>query len=115
MQVPKSITVAEIIKSSSIFLIGVASLLGVLLIRDLFEQRERQDKDQECQFDINAEVSEIDDKIDLKISEILIAAVREEDARIPALGDELEELTGQLAEASDRRANAVEICNARNS
>lgn len=115
MQVPKSITRAETAKAASIVIIGVAALLLVLLVRSQRNTINNQNKSTECRFDINAEVQAIDDEVDLIVARIVIAAVREDDVRVLELAVDLEELTTQLEQASERRANAVETCNARNS
>lgn len=113
MQKPKSEVVALWTKNFFIGLGVIAALITVLTMRDLVRELKESRLSSECRFDISGKINEIGDQINITTARVVVAAIRNNDARVDQLGDILEAQIDDYVEAAEVRTDAVEICNKR--
>jgi hypothetical protein len=107
----RRISRAERLKGLGIFLLGVSAVITSIVAWTALQQAADLRHEQECRFEISAEVNEVNERINAITGEIFVAAIADDDARAQELGMELDTQLHALEPAIERRNEAVATCN----
>lgn len=103
-------TIAFLMGGISLLAMSVALIISVGNTDDVSSLARNIEASTECRFDLNAEISDVNDLIDYWTSEGLKALVEEDQTRLDEVIVELDRLGPQFRAAIDERGQIVERC-----
>jgi hypothetical protein len=106
----RKITRAHRLKGWGVFLLGISAVITGVVVWTQLRIIDDLRLEQECRFEVSAEVATINERINVLTAEIFVAAIDNNDPRIRELGAELRETINDLEPATERRERAVAIC-----
>jgi hypothetical protein len=89
---------------------AIASVFLSIAVFALVNQNQDQADQLACRSELAAQTDVLRSEVTIALSQGLIAITEDDDAQVGIVVDHLRDLQVQLAEASDARAQTVEIC-----
>lgn len=106
----KKLARARMMQSIGVLMLGGSAMCTAIFAWILLGDNHDLRKEQECRFDISAEVSTKADAIDITTAEIFVAAIQDNDQEVTRLATVLDRQIDDLLEASQSRQEAVDTC-----